>query len=171
MSEQDEAPAKFYKYRSMANAEVIKWVERIVLHNELYFAAAKTFNDPFDLRPIFSLDAPKTTQIKEFERLSRKFEPGLNREQRRTQAKEVVKNSLGRKTIKTTEEGIQREHARLITEDVGVYCVSATCDDILMWSHYGDYHRGICLEFDGHTESPRFLRRLFGLSQVTSTVA
>lgn len=152
-SEPDEdAPAKFYKYRSMADASVIKWVERMVLNNELYFAAAKTFNDPFDLRPVFSLDAPKATQVKEFERLSKKYEPGLNREQRRAQAKEVVKNSLGRKNIKATEEVIQTEHARVITEDVGVYCVSAKRDDILMWSHYSDYHKGICLEFDGEAK-------------------
>ncbi|MDP3230414.1 MAG: DUF2971 domain-containing protein [Acidovorax sp.] len=150
--DQDEAPAKFYKYRSMADPSVVRWVERIVLHNELYFAAAKTFNDPFDLRPVFSLTAPKAQQVKDFERLSKKFEPSLNREQRRTQAKDAVKSSLGRKNIKKTEELIQTEHARMITEDVGVYCVSAKRDDILMWSHYADYHKGICLEFDGEAK-------------------
>lgn len=148
----DEAPDKFYKYRSMAEAGVIKWVERIVLHNELYFAPAKTFNDPFDLRPVFSFDAPKAMQVKEYERLSKRYEPGLNREQRRAQAKEVVKNSLSRKNIKATEEVIQTQHARVLNEDVGVYCVSTKHDDILMWSHYADYHRGICLEFDGEAQ-------------------
>ena len=29
----------------------------------------------------------------------------------------------------------------------GVLCLSECHDDILMWSHYGDSHRGICLEF------------------------
>ena len=147
--EQDEAPAKFYKYRSMADPGVIRWVERIVLHNELYFAAAKTFNDPFDLRPVLSLTAPKIQKVKDFERMSKKYEPSLNREQRRAQAKDVVKNSLGWKSIKTTEKSIQAEHASWITENVGVYCVSTKRDDILMWSHYADYHKGICLEFDG----------------------
>lgn len=151
-SEQDEAPAKFYKYRSMADPNFIRWVERVVLHNELYFAAAKTFNDPFDLHPVFSLTAPKAQQVKEFERLSKKYEPGLNREQRRAQAKDAVKNSLGRTSIKATEEVIQTEHARVISEGVGVYCVSAKYDDILMWSHYADDHKGICLEFDGEAE-------------------
>ncbi|MBT9455042.1 MAG: DUF2971 domain-containing protein [Burkholderiaceae bacterium] len=152
-SERDEdIPTKFYKYRSMADPGVIKWVERIVCHNELYFAAAKTFNDPFDLRPVFSLEAPKATQVKEYERLSKKYEPSLNREQRRAQAKQVVKDSLSRENIKATEEAIQTEHARVITEDVGVYCVSAKRDDILMWSHYADYHKGICLEFDGEAK-------------------
>lgn len=148
-SERDKAPAKFYKYRSMATSKVIGWVESIVLHNELHFAAAKTFNDPFDLRPVFSLIAPKVRQVKEFNRLSKKFEPDLNREQRRAQAKDVVKNSLNRKSIKMMEEVMQKEFARVIAEDIGVYCVSAKRDDILMWSHYADYHKGICLEFNG----------------------
>ncbi len=29
----------------------------------------------------------------------------------------------------------------------GVYCLSRKCDDILMWSHYADSHKGICLGF------------------------
>jgi hypothetical protein len=32
---------------------------------------------------------------------------------------------------------------------VGIYCVSTNYDDVLMWSHYADSHKGICLEFDG----------------------
>lgn len=37
----------------------------------------------------------------------------------------------------------------MATTRVGVFCVSTKCDDILMWSHYADSHRGVCLEFDG----------------------
>jgi Protein of unknown function (DUF2971) len=33
-------------------------------------------------------------------------------------------------------------------KDIGIYCLSAINNDILMWSHYSDGHRGICLEFD-----------------------
>ena len=33
-------------------------------------------------------------------------------------------------------------------EDIGVACFSEISDSILMWSHYADYHRGICLEYD-----------------------
>ena len=31
---------------------------------------------------------------------------------------------------------------------VGVICFSQTCDDILMWSHYGNCHRGMVIQFD-----------------------
>ena len=29
----------------------------------------------------------------------------------------------------------------------GIFCMSENSDDILMWSHYADNHRGFCLEF------------------------
>jgi hypothetical protein len=33
-------------------------------------------------------------------------------------------------------------------EKYGLACLSAKNDDLLMWGHYGDGHRGLCLEFD-----------------------
>ncbi|MGV0983511.1 MAG: DUF2971 domain-containing protein [Limnohabitans sp.] len=130
--------------------DTTKWVERIVCQNEIYFAAARSFNDPFDLRPVFSLAAPKAMQIKDYERLSKKFEPLLNRQMRRKEARQAVGDSLNPARRQATEEAIQELHAEHITEQVGVLCVSTKRDDILMWSHYADSHRGICLEFDGH---------------------
>jgi len=32
--------------------------------------------------------------------------------------------------------------------ETGIYCLSTIKDDILMWSHYAESHRGLCLEFD-----------------------
>jgi Protein of unknown function (DUF2971) len=29
-----------------------------------------------------------------------------------------------------------------------IYCLTPDPTSILMWSHYADHHRGICLEFD-----------------------
>jgi len=36
----------------------------------------------------------------------------------------------------------------LIQARYRVYCLTTKPDSILMWSHYADRHRGICLEFD-----------------------
>lgn len=48
---------------------------------------------------------------------------------------EIVKTSLN--SIK--EQGLY---------DVSVSCFSERNDNMLMWSHYGDSHKGFCLEFD-----------------------
>lgn len=142
-------PSHFYKYRSLAG-EQGSWIERTLLHDEIYFAPASSFNDPFDLRPAFSLEASTERQREDFIRLSRKFEPEMPEEERQLWADRVMKTSLAPENLQSTTNGIQAVHNFFITSQVGVYCVSELCDDILMWSHYADSHRGICLEFDGH---------------------
>jgi hypothetical protein len=42
-----------------------------------------------------------------------------------------------------------------MVEKYGVLCFSRSCSDILMSSHYGDKHRGICLGFDVHDATCR----------------
>jgi hypothetical protein len=46
-----------------------------------------------------------------------------------------------------TQEAIEETH-RQIVEDYGVTCFGEFWNNILMWSHYADKHRGICLGFD-----------------------
>jgi hypothetical protein len=36
----------------------------------------------------------------------------------------------------------------------GVACFSALPDDLLMWAHYADKHRGVCLKFVGNRFEP-----------------
>jgi hypothetical protein len=33
-------------------------------------------------------------------------------------------------------------------DELGILSMSSKCDNILMWSHYANSHRGFCLEFD-----------------------
>jgi len=40
--------------------------------------------------------------------------------------------------------------AEIAARYVGVICFSQTCDDILMWSHYANYHCGMVIEFDAN---------------------
>jgi hypothetical protein len=37
---------------------------------------------------------------------------------------------------------------RQVVDDRGVLCFSRSWNNILMWSHYGERHKGICLGFD-----------------------
>jgi hypothetical protein len=141
-------PSKLYKYRSLATAQEQDRVREIVLENKIYFPSAKSFNDPFDLNPSFDLTAPRNVQRKDYERLSKNFE-GLGRKERRKEARLVMKTSMKPSNVAATTRGIQAEHARAIAEKVGVLCLSKKRNDILMWSHYADSHKGVCLEFDG----------------------
>jgi hypothetical protein len=44
------------------------------------------------------------------------------------------------------------ERKKLMLEKRGVSCFSARNDDVLMWSHYADRHKGFCLGFRSDAE-------------------
>ncbi|MCE1238630.1 MAG: DUF2971 domain-containing protein [Azonexaceae bacterium] len=144
----DECPERFYKYRSMTDPLSVERVKRMIVECELYFAASSLFNDPFDLRPAFCLDASPEQRWAEFFRLSQKYQPHLTEEQHRAEADAVLATSLSPENIIQTTQAIQALHSQALQE-VGGFCVSTKPDDILMWAHYADSHKGVCLEFDG----------------------
>ncbi len=112
-------------------------------NHSIWFSKPAQFNDPFDHRIIpFEISEADSrdwarlyTDLKDINTargLHLPF-PGPNEEFR-----SKVKTSYQ----KAYEERVQRLQER------GVACFSAKNDDILMWSHYADGHRGFCLEFD-----------------------
>lgn len=143
----DKRPSKFFKYRSM-DASSVQWVERTVLHNEVFFAPALSLNDPFDLRPAFDLEATPEEHLRRHLASSMKFEPHLSASEREAAAKQAM-TAMTPERINDTASVIQALYSEVLSTTHGVFCVSEKNDDILMWSHYADDHRGICLEFDG----------------------
>lgn len=79
----------------------------------------------------------------------KKYRPELNRQQRRKLAAEIVRDKRPHRNA-TLQEAIVRD-IQSDVDGVGVFCLSDHADDILMWSHYGDSHRGFCLEFETTT--------------------
>lgn len=119
-------PAKLYKYRGM-NGGAEKYVERTVLNNEIYMALSRTFNDPFDLLPVFSFDGTEEEQIKDYIRLHEKF-GGQYSGDLRELAKRDVKARLSPETIKKTEAAMSAAHRAAVADVTGVYCVTTKPD-------------------------------------------
>lgn len=140
-------PATLYKYRGM-NGGAEKYVERTVLHNEIYMALSRTFNDPFDLLPVFSFEGTMEERIEDYIRLHEKFGVQYSGDLREL-AKRDVEARLSPETIKQTEAVMSAEHRAAVADVTGVYCVTTKPDNLLMWAHYADNHKGICLEFRG----------------------
>jgi Protein of unknown function (DUF2971) len=126
-------PRQLFKYMALNRL-------REILDNcKLYFPSPDTFNDPFDCRiyPKFNYTAKVLKQHYE-DILKAK---GVSRSERRRQTKEVrPSNELFEKAFEITLADIRKTR--------GVLCFSETREDILMWSHYGDKHSGVCLCFD-----------------------
>jgi hypothetical protein len=143
-------PRKLYKYRSFGVTTL-----RMLGQGEAYFALPAQFNDPFDCSPTVRNDV----EIRELERVWRRLVS-------RAMTKDAVLAQLHSYRYSATEYGRHDDGAKgtevyrnLLVNDVdehvkahfagrGVLSLAARWDNPLMWSHYADEHRGICIEFD-----------------------
>lgn len=143
-----------YKFRSLSG-DSLGHVERTLKHDELYFPRPSEFNDPFDCLPITGLDATDSEFLQYLEGLFKRRSPQMSRAERRTKAKEIVadrkRNHRSKELLYFLEQSVPEA-----TNAVGVLSLAARPDHVLMWTHYADSHRGICLRFKASSTSPFF---------------
>lgn len=120
----------------------------ILLMNRIYCSNPIHFNDPWDMKPLIkSFDNEKDR--KEYIEYLRKtmIENGISQE--------MIEESLNKPSIiDSMAESSTLTHWKAFEEYFRVYCLSPKPDNLLMWSHYADKHKGLCLEFD--TDNPIF---------------
>jgi hypothetical protein len=123
-----------YKYRSMDEHSI-----SVFENNEVFYSDPTSFNDPFDCRPhlIFPHDRDKTQRFL-MKSCLEKF-PTMDREARRKMVKERMMGPNLQETVIGSYVGYLKK--------AGVFCLSEKRDDLLMWSHYSESHKGYCLEF------------------------
>jgi hypothetical protein len=119
-----------YKYTSAETAKII--LEKCSIR----FRVPSTFNDPFE----FYLDLFDTSLS------SREFKDNLDAIMRRDPNMSATKRKgLLQKTSINFFKKTYRELLELQRERSMVFCASAINNDILMWSHYANCHKGVCL--------------------------
>lgn len=141
-------PEHFYKYRALATANDFQNLEKLLLGNELYFSSPASFNDPFDCKPAFDFTVTRKELLADYERLTERYGTRLSRKDRREDQRQLLKDPSRNPKSAAFQRTFQDTHDEFMAK-VGVYCVSEVNDDILMWAHYADSNKGICLEFDG----------------------
>lgn len=121
-----------YKYRSINEN-----TENIFLKTQLWFSKPSDFNDPFDCQIVvqannsedeianFLQQNAPTMSNKDIKIYSRYWSGNLSEW-----------SDMVNKTIKAQ------------INKSGICCFAGSGDNILMWSHYGDSHKGICIKFD-----------------------
>lgn len=115
-------PNKLYRYRDFN-----EYSEDNILKGEVHFSFASDFNDPFD------------AAIKlNFDKIEKELEP-------KKYIIELVKQIPQRdKLYKCIQKKIFEEFQKYIK----IACFSEYKDSMLMWSHYANYHKGFCIEYD-----------------------
>ncbi len=91
---------------------------------------------------------------------------GLGRAQKRKIEKQVGKEATAyyRENAAKFADAYQGPFQQKLNTYFGVLCFSTVNDNLLMWAHYADSHKGFVLEFD--TEDEQF-RRLGDLHPIT----
>lgn len=125
-----EKPKFLYKYRPINRHTV-----NMILFNEAYFSLPIEFNDPFDCNIIPNLIF--TEEEKE------KFISDLMKDGKLTQEEF---NSLTNDTEKIFEHGWKYTF-NSIRNNLRMFCLSEVNNNVMMYSHYAESHKGICLEF------------------------
>jgi len=130
-----------YKYRA-----IDKYSESMIRNREIYFANPEQFNDPFDCRFNVILGGNDREQRAYFRSIASRFLPaGTTRKERDAIISRHMRGV--RKNPREVAAGL-REHLYSDVSKIGVYSLSEVPDDILMWSHYADSHRGFCVRFE-----------------------
>lgn len=112
----------------------------IFRNKQIWFSKPSDFNDPFDCRiypdkisaNYIADKAPESSFSRDFTR-------------------EMLKNNLSdEKALEFIRVAIDN-----VISEKGIKCFTPYPDNLLMWSHYADSHKGICIEFDV-LEDPEF---------------
>jgi len=131
-------PQRLYKYRP-----VNEFLFKILSDKAIYHAGKDSFNDPLDGINAYKLDFTLEDINTFFLKLGVN-EPDLEKRQRKhRQLVDVFGVKLDR-----FEEIFKRQFIEGSIADFGISCFTTKNDNFLMWSHYADNHKGVCLEFD-----------------------
>lgn len=148
-----ERPIIVYKYHKI-NQHLFSLLE----NRKLWFAHQNELNDPFDCKYAFSDDFLFSLFKRSSESLLvdlKKKNPLLNF----PLADDFLKNKL---PVLKSKENMNRFYNTLFGEKLGwnVCCFTTNPLNEIMWSHYADNQKGVCLEFD-LSKTPQLHNKLF----------
>ena len=119
-----------YKYRVFNDYSI-----KSVSENSGWFARPSSFNDPFD--------CAFTIAEGEFKESSRQLDAQFEKKYGVR-----IPDSARNLNLELEMFGRLREQVRdLFQNGIGMHCLTEEPDSMLMWSHYGDSHRGFCIQY------------------------
>jgi hypothetical protein len=136
--------------------------KKIILNNELHFANPKLFNDPFDCRIAVKIEGTEEAFLKVLEQNKAQMikemvaqEPGLGISEAEKVINEEIKKNYNNPAFR---EMVSMHQVESMCRGIGVSCFTSENDNLLMWAHYANSHKGICFEFKAG-------ERFFGAAQ------
>ncbi len=130
-----------YRYQSLNMLNLQSLIE-----DNLYFSNPSQFNDPLDCKPVIESDCNNEKLIEVLKELSTNY----------LKFKENIKYLEYQSTNPDYEDADKAFNWYLTRElqdelmshyDKGVCCFSKSYNNSLLWSHYADQHKGICVGY------------------------
>lgn len=138
----DERCIRIYKYRSLSGQYGREAIERALTRNELYWQSPIEFNDPFDCAPVLYFGDDDAQREKFYSRTAAAVYNDQPRKVRRQQ-----RRKMGRVPPADMEAQLRGAWGDWLAAS-SIACFSELHDHPLMWGHYADSHKGLCLIFD-----------------------
>ncbi len=134
-----------YKYRNFSNNHL-----QAIRDNLLWFSVSDTFNDPFDsCERLFAENTKVASIIGFLEQTIPEFELDALKASLDGSGETLASQIFAkRQTILATEE-IQTGFSLIFAQMMRsyIFCTSIKPTNPLMWAHYGDFHKGICVGY------------------------
>jgi len=146
-----------YKYRP-----IDKYTIRTLALGEIYFSSPYDFNDPFDSQISFPFSATKDNIVDFFFSLSQEIGLKLSRESIESFVQNLEKGGNLDYVSEFAVQFLKSRHKQEL-KDIGIYCLSEVNNNVLMYSHYCDGHKGICIELK-FTKANELYNYLYGVS-------
>lgn len=165
MGNSQAVPDTFFHFVDISDAERKKWTEDMLLRNRIYFRHRDQLNDPSELRPSFVVEGTQK-QMRQYIRKIRESDPRrLSPANRLLEEKRLLQRIL-------RAPRMPEKQLHVLLGLVGVFCVTESYGNLLMWAHYANGHRGIAIGFDSrqglfataqpvtYSDSPPVINRL-----------
>lgn len=138
-------PPYLYRYLSLRDDQRKEWARGLIVDRSIYFSRPSEFNDPCECSFELDLDAPDSQRLNGLTAYFQRAQ-GLDLHKARSKAeKEIAK---GWYFSSKHRQYAAREIRNWLLKSAGMVCLSATNNNALMWAHYADGHKGVCVELD-----------------------
>lgn len=137
-----ETPAQLFHFCALNTDDRKQWVREILEDNRVYFRRREELNDPNELRPDLILSGTDKQKREYVRSLIRKHWPiKLSPADRLQEESKLMRRYRN-------QPAWAQQMLYDILDKVGVFCLSETSIETLLWAHYAAGHRGIAIEFD-----------------------
>jgi len=143
-------PTRIYKYQRFADYPIDNLKKRVI-----WFSKPANLNDPFDCSIPFRIVNPSDDDLeKAYIRITKEMRKAKrfillrNIENKYLTNGKLDVNAWRKYYVDSYSKDSLNETILELSSKYGVACFTTENNNILMWSHYADSHKGFCLEFN-----------------------